>query len=248
MTPRKLSYVNRRICYIRHAWKVAYSYPKASWGLDSLCASRFQTSKASSKEKLILTWKSLSTCVYFLSSYRSYQLVSFCSTAINQQVSLLLLLQNRIWSKPTSCLTLSAVMASAPQRILVPFFISPEVIAVVESSLSVETPFDFSLYQAAVGFSWLKFPPRKEEVPFKKNPGLQRFSQFLLCFSFDDSLPLWCSLNFAAAWCQLQYQYWVRTSKWRLSLPSLHPEWEMSSHLKDITYSVFEITDKKWHL
>lgn len=29
------------------------------------------------------------------------------------------------------------------------FFISPEVIAVVESSLSVETPFDFSLYQAA---------------------------------------------------------------------------------------------------
>lgn len=245
MTPRKLSYVNGRICYIRHAWKVAYSYPKASWGLDSLCASRFQTSKASSKEKLMLTCKSLSTCVYFLSSYRSYQLVSFCSTAINQLVSLLLLLQNRIWSKPTSCLTLSVVMASAPQRILVPFFYFPWsycccwVLSFCWNALwffTISGGVNFNRQLDSVNLNSL---PTKKRFLFKKNPELQRFSQFLRSFSFDDSLPLWCSLNFAAAWCQLQYQYWVRTSKWRLSLPSLHPEWEMSSHLKDITYSVF---------
>lgn len=245
MTPRKLSYVNGRICYIRHAWKVAYSYPKASWGLDSLCASRFQTSKASSKEKLMLTCKSLSTCVYFLSSYRSYQLVSFCSTAINQLVSLLLLLQNRIWSKPTSCLTLSVVMASAPQRILVPFFLFPLKLLLLLSPLFLlKRPLIFHYirrreFQQALDSVNLNSLPTKKRFLFKKNPELQRFSQFLCSFSFDDSLPLWCSLNFAAAWCQLQYQYWVRTSKWRLSLPSLHPEWEMSSHLKDITYSVF---------
>lgn len=213
MTPRKLSYVNGHICYIRHARKVAYSYPKASWGLDSLCASRFQTSKASSKEKLMLTYKSLSTCVYFLSSYRSYQLVSFCSTAINQQVSLLLLLQNRIWSKPTSCLTLSVVMASAPQRILVPLFISPEVIAVVESSLSVETPFTIS---GGVNFNRQLDSVNLNSLPAKKRFLLKRIQNYKGFPSSFVPFPLMTVCRFDVAWTLLQ----------RDASFSINTEWE----------------------
>lgn len=80
------------------------------------------------------------------------------------------------------------------------------------------------------------------------NPRLQRFSQVLRSGSFEDNALLWCSLNFAATWCQLQHPWWKAANE------GFHSEMQSEKFASKMIFLLLERhyrfsfeKIKKWH-
>lgn len=110
---------------------------------------------------------SLNMWLFFSILVRVYQLVSVAITGLNQQVSLLLLAENRIRSEPTSCLVLSTLIGNTSHLILVPFWFLVNLLPLfsfflfwVLSSCWKSLWFSF-LLAACTQSPWTSFPQKR---------------------------------------------------------------------------------------
>lgn len=119
-------------------------------------------------------------CIYAL---LSFQFLCFQNYPPNHS---LLQAANRIWSKSTSCLTVSALIDWTHLLILVPLMVFLKLLLLLNCLF---LHLSCVLHSAMTIGSALH---AEHKFPSKLNPELQRFSQFLGSFSFEDNTVLWC--------------------------------------------------------